>query len=145
MSGEKIALPGQLTGNYFVRAIRPAFHDAHSLFKSARERAVLRRHSLKLRFWPERHPVDDNGTLMDLNWSWIQACKPNRIGELRIDDRIGDCDNLRVIFFDPDIREPLPTLWVLAVMQKKSQSFSSKNLATFKLRRRLVLERFYNV
>ena len=144
-TGGKIVLPGALTGNFLVRAIRPAFHDAHSLFKSSRERAILRRHSLKLRFWPEKNHMDDDGTLMDLDWSWVNACKPKRIGELRIHDKIGDCDNLRVIFFDPEIREPLPTLWVLSVMQKKRNKFTDKNVATFKLRRQIVLERFYNV
>ena len=143
MAGDFV-LPGNLTGAFFVRVIRPAFHDAHHVLGAMSDRAVLRRHSLKLRFWPEKHPVDGSGLLLDLDWSWIEACKPKRIGELRIHETIGGCNNLRVIFFDPEIREPLPILWILAVMQKKSDNFSRANISTFKLRRQLVLDRFYD-
>jgi len=141
--GKDSSLPGNLTGNYHVRAIRPAFQDAHRVLPSMRDRAILRRHSLELRFWPEKHPASESGTVLDLDWSWIQACKPLKIGELRVHERIGDCNNIRVIFFDPGIREPHPIPWVLAVMQEKSNNFSKANVSTFKLRRQLVLERFY--
>lgn len=142
--GGKIALPAPLTGNFHVRALRPAFHDARRRLPRMRDRAELRRHSLKLRFWPEKEPVDESGQLLDLDWSWIQALRRHRIGELRIHETIGGNDNLRVIFFDPRIHKPLPTLWVIAVMQKKSNDFSSANVETFKLRKQLVLERFYH-
>jgi hypothetical protein len=139
-----IALPGNLVGNYFVRAIRPAFHDAHKWLPKASDRAELRRHALKLRFWPERHPVTESGELLDLNWSWINSLKGKRVGELRISDTIGNCNNLRIIFFDPQIREPLPMLWVLAVLQKKRDDFTKAQIDNFDLRRTLVLERFYH-
>lgn len=142
MSG---ALGGSLTGNYHVRAIRPAFHDARRCLPRMRDRAELRRHALKLRFWPERWPADDNGQILDLDWSWIRSLPHKKVGELRIHDRIGDCDNLRVIFFDPQISEPYPTLWVLAVLQKKRDDFSRHMLRIFDSRRTLVLERFYRV
>lgn len=38
-----------LTGNYLVRALRPAFRDAKKWLPGARDRAILRRHTLKLR------------------------------------------------------------------------------------------------
>ncbi len=133
-----------LTGRYLVRAIRPAFHDAHHWFPKARDRGKVRRHTLKLRFWPDHQPTDDNGDLLDLNWSWIRALPDRRIGELRIGDVIGGHDNIRVIFFDPQIAtEPMPMIWVLSVFQKKRDDFTKAQIAMFKLRRALVLERFY--
>ena len=134
-----------LTGSYLVRAIRPAFHDAHKWLPRAKDRAELRRHALKLRFWPEKHPEDQNGVVLDVDWSWIKAMKGLNVGELRISNKIGDCDNLRVIFFHPKIHtEPLPMIWVLAVFQKKRDDFTKAQITTFKARRTIVLERFYN-
>lgn len=138
------SLPGSLTGSYLVRALRPAFHDAHRLFPRMRDRAVLRRQTLKLRFWPERHVHESNDLVMDLDWSWIRALRNKNVGELRIHDTIGNHDNIRVIFFNPEIHEPLPILWVLAVMQKKRDDFTTANISTFDLRRQLVIERFYS-
>ncbi len=133
-----------LTGKYLVKALRPAFRDAHRLCPRAREQAELRRHALKLRFWPEHHPTDESGKLLDLDWEWIRALKGLDVGELRIQDTIGGNDNLRIIFYvgDRRIDDPLPRIWILAVMQKKRQDFSRANLATFKARRLLVIERF---
>jgi len=134
-----------LTGSYLIRAIRPAFRDAHKWLPRTRDRAELRRHSLKLRFWPEKHLEDQNGVILDLDWSWIQAMKGMHVGELRINNKIGDCDNLRVIFFDPRIRtEPLSIIWILAVLQKKRDDFTNAQIITFRARRTIVLERFYD-
>jgi len=137
-------MDGNLTGRYLVRAIRPAFHDARKWLPRVRDRSELRRHSLKLRFWPKYYPEVDGGEVLDLDWSWIKALKGRRVGELRVHDTIGGCDNLRVIFFDPqrDTR-PLPMLWVLAVFQKKRDDFTKAQIANFKMRRQLVIERFY--
>ena len=141
---ERVLAVENLTGNYLVRAIRPAFHDAHKWLPRSRDRAALRRHSLKLRFWPEQHPVDATGQLLDLDWSWIRALQGERIGELRINDTIGNCDNLRVIFFDPQVKgKPLPVIWVLSVFQKKRDDFSSAQIKNFKARKVIVLDRFY--
>lgn len=136
---------GNLTGNYHVRAIRPAFQDAHHWFPRTRDRAEVRRHALKLRFWPQRYPTDDNGTLLDLDWEWIKALSGLRIGELRIGDCIGGHDNIRVIFFAPQIpSEPKPILWILSVFQKKRNDFTEAQLRMYKLRRTIVLQRFYD-
>lgn len=139
------ALEGNLTGRYLVRALRPAFHDAKHWLPRTKDRAELRRHSLKLRFWPQVLPTENGGILLDLDWSWIKSMPGKRVGELRVNDTIGGCDNLRVIFFDPQIAEPLPMIWVLAVLQKKKMEFTAANITTFGLRRLLVLERFYNI
>lgn len=137
-------LPGNLTGQYRVRALRPAFHDARHFLPRTRDRAELRRHALKLRFWPQRTTVDDHGELLDLNWSWIKSLPRQRVGELRIDDVLGDHDNLRVIFFVPP-SDPrwMPMIWVLSVFQKRRDDFTKHNISTFRLRRQIVLERFY--
>ena len=135
-----------LTGSRLVRVVRPAFHDARFWLPKSKDRAELRRHALKLRFWPPGMPISDSGEILDINWSWIKSLKGMRVGELRISDRIGGCDNLRVIFFDPDIvSEPLPMIWILAVMQKKRDYFTTGQINNFKLRRALVLQRFYHV
>lgn len=147
----QIVLPGNLTGNQFVRSTRPALSDARFLLPRMRDRARLRRHALKLRFWPENHPTDDAGQVLDLNWSWIKSLKngkpSHRIGELRISERIGNCDNLRIIFYAPQAESltdaPDPMLWVLAAIQKKSNAFTKANIATFKARKRLIDERYY--
>ena len=134
-----------LTGNYFVRALRPAFHDARKWLPRTKDRAELRGHSLKLRFWPGKRPDDETGALLDLDWSWIKSLPGKRVGELRVNDTIGGCDNLRIIFFDPGISgKPMPTIWILAVLQKKQDDFSKAQIKNFALRRTLVLERFYN-
>ena len=139
---------GNLTGNYMVRALRHAFSDVAGLCERTRDRISIRRHALKLRYWPEKNPADESGTVLDLDWSWIRSLPNTKIGELRIQDVIGGNDNLRIIFFvgDRNVIEPLPLppMWVLAVLQKKRDEFRKHDLAIFKARRTFVLERFYS-
>lgn len=134
-----------LTGRYRVRAIRPAFQDVRRLCKRTRDQLEVRRHALKLRYWPEKNPTDSNGRVLDLDWSWVRSLESLKVGELRIDDAISGNDNLRIIFFEGSavIRAPLPLMWILRVMQKKRDDFSKHDLSIFKARRILVLERFY--
>jgi hypothetical protein len=134
-----------LEGAYWVRAIRPAFEDANRLFRRVKDKIELREHSLKLRFWPSSTLTNSGGVLIDMDWSWIRALPGLKVGELRIQDRIGGHDNLRVLFFVGNrIQEmKLPTIWVLRVLQKKRDDFSSHELSIIKGRRMLVLERFY--
>lgn len=136
-------LPGNLTGTHLVRAGRWAFQEAQRLFPRARDRGELRRHALKLRFWPDAQSEDTEGQVLDLDWSWIKSLPGKRIGELRIHDKIGDCDNLCLIFCVPPIKTTPPMLWLLSVLQKKRNDFSTAQILNFKLRRKLVLERFY--
>lgn len=135
-----------LTGEFRVRVITPALNEVCRLFPKVKPRMEVRRQALKLRYWPENHPQDENGRLLDLNWSWIRALPGKAdVGELRIDDTIDDKDNLRVIFFvgDRAVRDPLPMIWVLSVLQKKRQDFTKNQIQVFKTRRLLVMERFY--
>ncbi len=135
-------LPGDLTGRYLVRVGRWAMQEAAKWLPRIRDRAILRRHALKLRFWPAAQAGDAGGQVLDLDWCWIKSLSGQRIGELRIHDRIGDCDNLRVIFFVPTIKTEPPMLWILSVLQKKRDDFTTPQVRSFALRRLLILERF---
>lgn len=66
------------------------------------------------------------------------------MGERRIDDVICGHDNLRLIFHvgSPEIREPMPMIWILRALQKTRDDFSNHDVAIFKARRLLVRERF---
>jgi hypothetical protein len=105
---------------------------------------ILRRHALKLRYWPGRNPKDERGVLLDVDWSWIQALKGLDVGELRIGDKIGGHDNVRVIFFAPDTKpsgSALPVLWILAAFPKKGDEFSAAQIKIFRFRRQLIIKR----
>ena len=145
MAREKRRLEHSLVGSFRVRALRSAFVVARRLLPRSADMAELREHALKLAYWPEKKPTAASGKIIDLNWSWIQSLKGQQVGELRIDDNIGGCDNLRVIFFvgDRKVKKPLPIVWVLHVIQKKRDHFTRGEVAISKARRRLVLERFY--
>ena len=140
MDGENLA------GNFRVRALRPALAEVFKLCSKWSENAEIRRHSLKLRYWPSNHPEDEHGNVLDLDWEWIKSMPGKHVGELRIADEIAGNDNLRIIFYVGDnmVKAPLPMIWVLRVMQKKSNRFTDNDIAIFKARRLLVLERFYN-
>ena len=142
---EDDAIRGNLTGNYQVRIFRPAFDDVEGLCNRTKDKIEIRRHALKLRYWPKQTDSDDGGQIVDMDWSWIKSLPSTRIGELRIHDDISGNDNLRVIFFvgDPLKIETMPVIWVLSVFQKKRDDFTAAQIRVFKGRRLLVLERFY--
>ncbi|MHB1557148.1 MAG: hypothetical protein ACYC61_06695 [Isosphaeraceae bacterium] len=135
-----------LAGNYRIRALRSAFEDVRGLCPRIRDQMEIRRHALKLRYWPERHPADEAGKILDLDWEWVRALRGLHVGELRIGDVIGGNNNLRVIFYlgNAGIRDPLPMIWILRVFQKRRDDFSRNDLAIFRARRLLVIERFEN-
>lgn len=134
-----------LTGNYRVRAIGPAMQEAWRLCRRMRDNIALRRQALKLRYWPENHPLSDSGQIIDLDWSWIRSLPKQSVGELRVHETIAGNDNLRIIFFvgDRKVLDPLPVIWILRVMQKRRNDFSRNDVSIFKARRALVIERFY--
>jgi len=138
-------MAGSLTGDFFVRVFRPAFDDVRGLFHRTRDNIEVRRHALKLRYWPESLTTEDSGHVVDLDWSWIRSLPNKKVGELRVHDTIGGHDNLRIIFFvgPPNERMPKTCIWILAVIQKKRDDFSANHIAIFKARRGLVWERFY--
>ena len=135
-------------GRCHVRLCRPSFTAAYRLMPDARAMWELRAHALKLRFFPEKHPGDESGVVLDVDWSWIQALKGKGVGELRINEVIGGHDNLRVIFFQgdekmPDLISGKPIIWILHVMQKKRQRFTPGEIEVMRGRRALVMERYY--
>jgi hypothetical protein len=134
-----------LAGSRFVRAIRPAFGDVHHLLKRTRDKIEVRKHALKLRYWPDSIATEPSGQVVDLDWSWIRSLPELKIGELRVHDTIGGQDNLRIIFFvgPPNDRLPMPCIWILSVIQKGRDDFSTNQIRVFKARRTLVCERFY--
>ncbi len=69
-----------------------------------------------------------------------------RAAELRIHETIGGCDNLRVIFYVSKLvlpNDPLPRIWTLAVMQKKTNKFDKHDLKIFRGRLMILLKRHY--
>jgi len=124
--------PGDhLAGTYRVRILRAAFDDARALFPRKRDAIRLRPHALALRDWPAKDAID---------WTWVLAMRGHGVGELRIRETIGDCDNLRLIFLvgPDDVRDPLPMIWVLAALQKKRDAFTQANIDGFWKRVRML-------
>jgi hypothetical protein len=134
-----------LTGTFLVRAFRPAFDDVNRLFNRTRDKIEVRRHALKLRYWPDSLTTELSGQVVDLDWSWIRSLEGLKVGELRVHDTIGGQDNLRIIFFvgPPKDQLPMRCIWILAVIQKGRQDFSSNHIKVFRARRTLVCQRFY--
>lgn len=102
-----------------------------------RDYQKIRAHALKLAFWP--HDAE-------LDWDWIKSLEAKRVGELRIDERIAQQDNLRVIFFKSNKiipGDPMPRIWTLTVFQKKRDDFSGKEIAAFRAMRDIVVARWY--
>jgi hypothetical protein len=60
-----------LTGSHRVRVFGPAMWEARKRWPRVRDRMEVRRHALKLRYWPEPHPHSESGVLLDLDWEWI--------------------------------------------------------------------------
>ncbi len=140
-------MAGNLFGSFHVTPTFTAMKEAHDLFHKYGDYQELRRHALKLAFWPQGRP--DAGQAGDLDWEEIKAMPAPRACELRIDDVIGGFNNLRVIFyvFHPVVVRPgekLPRLWTIGVMQKKTQRFSANDLRTFKARVTVLRRREYS-
>ena len=131
-----------MTGNYFVAPTMSALAAARKLAQSkVREFYRLKKHCLKLRWWP-RSDGGDCGA--DLDWDWIDP--ERRIGELRIDEAINGHDNVRVIFFKANMAlsgESFCRVWLLDAFQKKTQQLSPISIRVWRAHRSLIVERFY--
>jgi|GEM_PF-1844452 len=143
---------GGLFGRYFVVPTPTALTRAWNLAQGQmRHFQCLRRHALKLAFWPA---AESDLPDADLDWDWIEGEKRNRIGELRIDERIAGYENIRVIFFkankpiddDPKLPtgETMLRIWLLTVFEKKSQGFSPGMIKAWRAARQIILARFYD-
>ena len=140
----KTARKQPLRGRYYVYPTGTAIRRTWGLFKGkARPVYILRRHTLKLMYYPGGNP---DQKIMDLNWDWIDGTGQAGIGELRIEETIGGYDNLRVIFFVAARAlkgEPLPRIWIMSAFQKKTERFSANELRAFTAGKKLIIKRFY--
>lgn len=133
-----------LTGKFHVMPTATALRQADKLTKSGvRDLFRLKRIAVKLRYFPQCPPEAPN---FDMDVSKITGAGTPATFELRIDENIAGNDNLRLIFFPVEtilLGDRLPKLWVLALMQKKTERFSNTQLATFQCQRQLILTRHY--
>ena len=137
-----------LTGTNFVRFTRHGLQAAKSLWLKTGDRYEVRRQVLKLRWWDERHS-HPNGMLMDLSYESIKSLPGLGIYELRLDDRIGGHENIRVVFFDPPKdwqpleMKPMRVIWILEIFPKKRDAFTTYDIRRFKGSRLLIAQRCY--
>ncbi len=135
-----------LFGEYFVVPTGTAVSRAWKLSgHSMREYQVLRRHGLKLAFWPGG--VDDALHGADLDWDWVRTLESKRVGELRIDEPIAGQENIRVIFFKANKLldgDPMLRIWLLTVFPKKRQGFTTFEIDAWRAMRDLIVHRFYD-
>ena len=133
-----------VTGVYHVLPTPTALSQAYKLSEgSLRNFFRLKRIGVKLRYFPDPPP---DAPYFDMDIDKITGAGQPPIYELRIDEVIAGNDNLRFIFFPVKTvleNDRLPRLWVLAVLQKKTQKFSNNQLKTFKMQRQLILTRHY--
>ncbi len=140
-----------ITGSNFVRYTRNGLQVARTYWPGTGDRFEIRRQSLKLRFWDERH-THPTGLLIDLSYESIRALAGSGIYELRLPGTIGGQSNIRVIFFDPPntwvLRpkesRPCRTVWVLEVMPKKRDDWAKNDITRFRNSRLLIVRRAYS-
>src|SRR5262249_43301740 len=134
-----------LTGTHWVRALASALATAKRLWPHASDYFEVYYQTLKLRFWGERA----GEMVVDIDYESIKAMSGSGVYELRLDDEIGGHRNLRVIFFEPpkswepNFETPLPVLWVLDVVPKKRDDWTTNQIDTFWAKRAIVQDRFY--
>ena len=139
-----------VTGTNFVRFARNGLHAARGYWPRTGDRFEVRKQSLKLRFWDDRH-THATGLLVDLSYESIRALAGSGIYELRLPRTIGNQSNIRVVFFDPpntwvlhpQESRPLRTIWVLEAMPKKRDDWTKNEVTRFKNSRLVIRHRAY--
>lgn len=138
--------PSQMSrvlGTYWITPTPTAIRRAWKLCgDSPREYQLLRRHTLKLAFWPGS---DDPADHVDIDWDWIRGRERIRLGELRIDEQINGHDNVRVVFFKANVIRPsetMPRIWLLTVFSKKRQRFGTSQIEAWAGQREIIVDRF---
>lgn len=125
--------------------IQPAGERCEVILLPSAERAVrrhwprtddaeeLRRQIGKLQYWRLRTKIGKHKQLLDLSWCRIRACTAEQIYELRIAGRIGNIQNIRVIFYPATVPETKELMIiVLTVMPKKRQQFTTHDIEVFR-------------
>ena len=143
-------LANGVTGSSFVRFSRQGLKSIRHYWGKLGDRMECRRQALKLRYWDERH-LDPVGMLVDHTYESIKALAGFGVYELRLDDDIGGQANIRVVFFDPpselvplpnNIR-PLRVVWILEVLPKKRNDWTTNELTRFRAQAKLITSRMY--
>lgn len=135
-----------LTGSHLVRVLRSGLQSAKHFWPKVGDRMEVRSNALKLRHWGSREGVG----VMDLEYETIKALAGLGVYELKIDDEIGGHRNIRIIFFEaPEAWRtnrpyPMPVLWVVEVLFKKRQNWTTNDVERFLAKRGIVKERFYD-
>src|SRR5688572_649771 len=140
-----------ITGANFVRFTRQGLKSIRHHWDQLGDRMECRRQALKLRFWDDRHrhPV---GMLLDHSYESIKALARFGIYEMRLDDDIGGQSNIRVVFFDPasDLvpkpkeKRPMRVVWILEVLPKKRNDWTTNELTRFRALAKLIKSRMYD-
>lgn len=134
-----------LLGSYYVYPTATAITRAWKMCAGKmREYQILRRHGLKLAYWPSGS--DQGAAGADIDWDWIKSLERKRVGELRIDEQINSHENVRIIFFKANemiAGDPLRRIWLLTTFPKKRQDFTDKKIRTFRAMRDLIVQRHY--
>lgn len=139
-----------VTGCNFARFTRHGLQSIRAYWSHIGDRFEVRRQALKLRFWDERHQHIP-GMLFDQTYESIKALQGLGIYELRLDDDIGGQSNIRVVFLDPPTdwkpavgqSKPLRVVWVLEVLPKKRNEWTTNDITRFRGARLLIQTRFY--
>lgn len=139
-----------LTGVNFVRFSRQSLKSIRHHWASVGDRFECRRQALKLRWWDERH-LHPLGMLMDHTYEAIKALAGIGVYELRLDDDIGGQSNIRIVFFDPprdwapklEEARPMPVVWILEVLPKKRNNWTTNELTRFRGLTKLIKVRLY--
>ena len=135
-------MTSNLFGHFHVTPTFAAMKEAEKLFPRYGDYQEARKQALKLAYWPSGE--SQGGRICDLDWEEISGMRAPKACELRIEDKIGGYNNLRIIFyvFKKDLILPgdvMPRLWTISVLQKKTQKWSANDLTTF--RGRVVIHR----
>ena len=139
-----------ITGVNFVRFTRHGLQSIRIYWSRTRDRFEVRRQGLKLRFWDERHQHPPS-RLFDHTYESIKSLSGMGIYEMRLDDEIGGHANIRVILFDPPSgwepeaaeKRPLKTIWILEVLPKRRNEWTTNDITRFRASRLMIGKRFY--
>jgi hypothetical protein len=139
-----------ITGTHFVRVLRSGLQKARHLWPKIGDRMEVRRQALKLRFWGDRHDEEEEFCLIDMSYEKVKGVRGDKnIYELRLQDKIGGVENIRIIFFVPpddwvpQDEMPLPVIWLLEPVAKKREGWTANDLSRFAACRAIIKERFY--
>ena len=133
-----------LSGYYYVKRVPAVIVDERIALPNAHDRQELRRHILKLRFWPTGcYPDIWPHLVEDLAFRPVEGMA--NVYQLEIAGPIGPCENLSAVFYVTDVKiddDLLPRIWVLEVLP--GQEISARDMRSIRARIRILQKRFYD-